>query len=349
MKIFEKAGCMLLPATLMWSGVNAAVPQVPEEEGVRGYVAFGVGFTDLESNTLSGNSVIDLDNDRLTDINGSASGRDTAHPVVVGEVTWTLGNRNQLFLGTSVEDAVTMDGGARAGWRKGTDNIGTFEVGAVFNKLIPLEVWEDPFNTGDPAGSGSPKRKKTDQTATGIRFDWDRIVGGLGWQVQARDIDIDKERSCERSLEPQCQGIDISLLERDADELSTKIYYTFDLGGGHSFRPNVGYKDHDADGDAEDFDALSLKLTYAYLGDKSNLVVNVGWAAADYDTNNPIYNDERDADLVGVDATYFYKLDIWDGNWSAFANALYGEVDSDINFYDSEIFRVAAGMAYRWK
>ena len=337
---------VLLAGAGAWgSAAHAAVPNIPETEGWRGYVAIGAGYLDLESNTISGSKIIDLDNDRLDNITDSPDGRDTALPAILGELTYTFANQNQLFIGTSVEDAVTLDGGARLGWRKGTDSLGNFEVAVVSSlPAAPLEVYEDPFET-------NKKREKTDRTYAGLRFDWDRILStGFGFQLEARSMEVDKERSClgtnGDSPNIACNGIDSSLLERDADEVGAKVYYTFDIGERHQLRPIVAFADHDADGDAQDFEATRVQLTYAYRGDNVTSVANFTWGDLDYDTNNPLYGRERDSDTYGIDATVFYRLP-WDG-WSAFLNGLYGEVDSDINFYDLEVRRVVAGAQYRF-
>jgi len=355
MNLLHKAAFAAAPVVLVGSAAMAAVPQVPQEEGVRGYLAAGIGYTDIESSTTAGTPIIKLDNDRIqqnSDLNNSPDGRDTAFPALLGEVTWTIGNRNQFFFGTSVEDAVTLDGGTRGGWRKSTDNIGTFEVSAVLSQIAPRKDYADPFLT-DEANDG--RRRETDRTSSGIRFDWDRIIGGLGWQVQYREIDIDKERSGD-SLVGQIapsgsvfEEADKAALERDADELTSKLYYTFKFDGGHELRPLVGYRDRDADGDAEDFDSIFALLSYGYRSQDWNVAVNAGWTDRDYDNINPVFGAERDADGYVLDLTVFRNLDIGDGNWAAFFNAAYGELDSDVDFYDTEMIRAVAGMAYFWK
>jgi hypothetical protein len=340
-------------ATLAWSSAVLALPEVTDEEGWSGYVGAGVGYVDMESNFISGTKSIDLDTDRLNDSDiagaNSASGRDTMFPAVLGEARWTLGRRNQLFFGTSVEDAVTMDGGTQLGWRKGTDSAGTFQVSGIFNKLIPLEVYRDPFQT-------NKKRNDTDRYSTGLRFQWDKIFDTqFEWQLTSRKIDIDNEDSGKSLIGapspanpagPVFTDADRKLLRRDADEVYTRLSYLVDLGGNHSVRPLIGYKDHDADGDANDFDSVRAQLTYAYRGDRLSVIANAAYSDRDYDTLNPVFNEEVDTDVMAFDVTAFYKLDIWDGNWAFFASGLIGGFDSDVDFYDEETTRVVSGLQY---
>ena len=162
------AAASLLPTTVF------ALPEVGTQTGWSGEVGFGAGYLTIKSNTIAGSNIVDLDNDRLkpSDLAGNkqASSRDTAVPAVNGEVRWTLGRRNQLFLGTVVEDAVTLDGGVQLGWRKTTDSAGTFQVGALLSSLAPVEVYEDPYYTGI-------KRKETDTYRSGLRCQCAKIFG----------------------------------------------------------------------------------------------------------------------------------------------------------------------------
>ncbi|MGI9290284.1 MAG: DUF2860 family protein, partial [Gammaproteobacteria bacterium] len=105
---------------VMLPQLASALPEIPEEEGWSGFIGVGAGYLNFKSNTVAGSDVIDLDNDRLNagDLTKSPSSRSTAIPAILGEVRWTLGRQNQLFLGTSEERALTLDGGTALGWRK---------------------------------------------------------------------------------------------------------------------------------------------------------------------------------------------------------------------------------------
>jgi hypothetical protein len=347
-KFLPKSAAVLIAISLMPAAVFA-LPEIPDEKGWSGEIAFGAGYLNLDSNLISGNSVVDLDNDRLStgDLSDDPSSRSAVVPAFLGEARWTLGSKNQLFFGSSEERAVSLDGGVAFGWRKGTDNVGAFEVAALVNKAVPLEVYEDSFRTGN-------KRKKTDSDRSGLRLTWDRIMNtGFEAQVQFRSIDVDKDREGQSlvNTDPMLGGgvvsqSDLKLLERDADEVAVKLAYRFDLGEGHSIRPLIAYKDRDADGDAEDFDSTRFQLTYAYQGDKTTLVTNASFGERDFDTDNPIYGKERDSDTLALDATVFYDLPY--DNWRVFGNVLWAEDDSDIDFYSSEMTRIFAGAQYKF-
>jgi hypothetical protein len=327
-----------------------ALPEISDDEGWAGEIGVGAGYLNLDSNTIAGTKLIGLENDRLSenDLSNEASSRSSFIPAVIGEVRWTLGRNNQLFFGTSTERAVSLDGGLAFGWRKGTDNAGTFEVAALTGGIAPLRVYADPFLT-----DGS-KRDKTDSDRTGLRLTWDRIMNtGFEAQLQFRSIDVDKDRNGQSLVGTNPLGgndpltnADLKLLERDADETAIKLAYRFDLGDGHSLRPLIAYRDRDADGDAEDFDATRFQLTYAYQGDKTTFVTNASFGSRDFDKDNPIYGQDRDSDTLAFDATVFYDLPY--DNWRIFGNALWAEDDSDIDFYTTEMTRISAGAQYKF-
>ena len=384
--IYKRGLTALLSGLLSFSAY--ALPEVSQDEGWSGDVAFGVGGIDLESNTIAGNNFVDLNTTRIygNDLDDSADGRTRGIGALLGEVRWTLGNRNQLFIGTSEERAVTMDGGAAFGWRKGTDSAGTFEVAGLSNMLVPMEVYEDSFDT-------TRKRKKTDSDRMGLRFTWDRIFNtGFEWAVEARKIDVDKDREGSSLSEAYAgggfsssapgQGIclipgctipgvippgippgfqnglgaytgltssQLKLLERDADDYSTRVAYKFEFDGGHSLRPMIIYKKRDADGDAQSFDGIRGQLTYSFQGQKTTIVSNVTFGQREFDKRNPIYNDYRDSDTYAIDATVFYTLPWDDGeSWRMFVNATFAEEDSDIDFYDQQVLRGIAGVQYKF-
>ena len=265
-----------------------------------------------------------------------------------------VGTRTEFFVGDSTENALTLDRATQIGLRKTFDDIGTMQFGFLVNRIIPVEVYEDPFIT-------DTKRKKTDSVRYGTRFQWDRIFGSaFEWQLTGRNIDIDDDANGQSLVlgdpanpDELPDGVNFittdeqRLIERDAKEVYTRLSYLFRPGEGHRIRPLVGYTKRNADGDAESFDGLRTQLTYAYENEDVLFVTNLLYAEREFDERNPIYNDFRDSESIVVDATVRVPMPNFDdGNWSWFVNALWGQEDSDIDFYDQEGFRIAIGVQY---
>ncbi len=346
-------------ALSIWSVTANALPEVPDEKWrIAGNLNLGGGVVRLESNTVSGNGITGIPNNPIStnDLVNAPRGRSGATPVAVNEFSWNFGNRNELFVGETVENAVTFDRGSQMGWRKTFENAGTIEVSGVFNRLVPTDVYEDSFLTGE-------KRKETEATRIGGRFQWDKIFGSeFEVQLTFRDINIDTDNNGQSLVigdpgNPQDlpTGVNLitrqqqQLLRRDASEVFTRVSYEFTPGQRHSIRPLIGYSNRSADGDAESFDALRAQVTYKYMSKAFVYVANAVLIERKYDARNPIYDEFRDSTSYLLDSTIFVPLKFGSGNWGWFANATWGQEDSKINFYNQKALRVVTGFQLKFE
>ena len=88
------------------------------------------------------------------------------------------------------------------------------------------------------------KREETDRDSTGVRLQWDRILGSaFELTFSYRDISIDTERSGEGVVSVACDATCQDLLRRDGEAISGDAYrlqlsYIF-LGQGYTVASNV--------------------------------------------------------------------------------------------------------------
>jgi hypothetical protein len=321
----------------------SAIEPIPETPGWRGFLVGGGGYVDLKSNLVAGNSLIDIGDPTIDSVNQGPQSDDTFHPVITGEVNYTFGNGWQAFFGTSLEDAVTLDGVTQLGARKDLGSAGILQGGFLFSG-IPTEVWEDPYAEG-------VRRDETDRDSTGARLQWDRILGSaLELTFSYRDVSIDTERSGQGVLSVTCNAACQELLRRDGDQYHFDASYLFRLGEGqrHLVRPMVRYTLDERDGDAISGDAYRLQLSYIFLGQGYSVASNVAFGGSSYDARNPIFGVKTDSDRFVVDTTLFYRLPTGSGRWQAVGSVLWGEDDSDVEFHDSELFMINVGAMYRF-
>ena len=318
----------------------AAIEPIPEETGWGGFVLFGAGFTDLKSNTVVGNDIVDVGDDTISSIMQSPESDDTAHPIFGVELTYTLPGRNQIFLGSSLEDRLTMDFANQLGWRKQTESLGSFQVGL----LLPdpsIEVWEDPYLVGE-------RRSEVDRDSQGLRFEWDNVLGtSFGFLVQGKDIEIDPERSgtdpaldCDRD----CQG----QLDRNGDQYVARVWYRYMLAPNQILEPQLRFRHEDRDGAAIARDAWAIQLSYAYFQPPWTFVGNALYGQSEYDKPNPLYGRRQDADTVSLDATALYTLPTESKRWQLTGSVFWGDSDSDIRFHDNELTQIAVGFIYNF-
>ncbi len=316
-----------------------AIDPIPAEGGWSGFVLPGVGYMDLKSNTVSGNSIIDVEHKTVDSIFDSPKSESDFHAVFSGEVKYTLGGRGtQFFLGSSIEDLVTLDFSQGLGMRQDIGGAGTLELAVLFTGL-PAEIWEDPYVEGEP-------RNKTDRDSQGARFRWDRIFGSdFEAELVYRDVDVDTERSGEFLGLSQP---DRDLLRRDADFMRLGLIWRRKLSDSTILSPEVRYLNNDADGDAESYDGYGLQVAWAYLGNPLTVVGTVGYTSKSYDQANPIYGRKRDSDTWALSGTVSYRLPTASQRWSVTGIATYADEDSDIDFHDNTVLSIIGGVQYRF-
>ena len=336
--VFSVTTALLLTPAVTW----AALDPIPEESGWSGSILFGGGWTEVESNELTGNDLVDVGNDRIDNVFDGPDAQDSFLPAFSGDIRYTFGkSRTQVYLGRDITDLVRFDFSQLLGVRRQFDGIGILGLSYAFTNL-PTQVWEDPYL----AGPGT-KRDETDRDSSGFRFDWSRILdSGFSFHVNTREEDVDTERS---GTDPALGLTDdeIRLLRRDGDNLFANLEYVWKFAPNQVLIPEVSYANHDRDGDAVSRDVYGGKLTWSLLGDPWTFVLTGGYYTSEFDENNPIYDRKQDADSYNLGATVFYKLGK-SNHWSLFGSAAYADSDSDIEFHDTTITMLTVGARYRF-
>jgi hypothetical protein len=215
-------------------------------------------------------------------------------------------------------------------------------ISYVFSGLLPTEVWADPYVAG-------VRREETDRTANGLRLEWERPFGTeFGMQFTWKKIDIDDEFSGVfggLGLTPA----QIGLLDREGNQYSVQLYYTWKLADRHSLIPSVTYNKFDLDGEAMAHDRYTFLLTYSYKGEKFSAVVNGFLGMSDYDDRNPIYAKTQDDDLYGLSLTGFWHRPFGlPKGFSLMGNTAYFKDNANINFYDTQVILAGLSLFYRF-
>jgi hypothetical protein len=343
MKTIRALSILLAVGAGAWSAQAAAIEPIPQTPGWRGFVVGGVGYMDLKSNVVAGNGILDIGRPQIGSVNDAPRSDDAVHAVFTGEINYTFENQWQAFFGTSIEDAVTLDGVTQLGVRKDMGGPGVLQVGYVFSG-IPTQSWEDPYAEG-------VEREETDRDSNGVRVQWDRIFGsGFQSTLTYRDVSIERERSGQGVLSVACDAACQDQLRRDGDQYSFDVSYLFKLGEGsrHLLRPLVRYTTNDRDGEAMSGDAYRLQLSYVFLGQGYSVASNVAYGSSSQDARNPIFGVKTDSDVFAVDTTVFYRLPIASGRWQAVGSVLWGEEDNDVRFHNNEVFSISVGAMYRF-
>lgn len=322
-----------------------AIEPIPAESGFSGFLQLGGGYNRVKSNMIAGNTFGDVGNRTVDSLTDSPDAKSAGSLQFNYDLRYTFAStRTQIFLGTALEDALRYDTATQLGVSQELPGKNLVAAGLLFS-TIPTEVWEDPYVL-------NYKRSRTDRTSTGFRVAWDRIFGSeLQLQYSYRSIDIDDEYSGYfLGLNPYQRG----LLDREGDAHRAEILYRFFFDNKkHAIIPSVTYFNYDLDGDAMSNDGFDFQLSYGYNGDVISLVVNGFIGYADYDKRNPIYGKTESDDHYGASLIAFYHKPFgWQAPFfkktSLYFKTDYLESDSNIDFYDTEIFTAGAGLLFRF-
>jgi len=322
----------------------AAFEPIPNESGFDGFVRLGGGYSWVKSNMIAGNDLGDVGQRKIDSIKDSPDSKSDGIPQFDWNVKYTFaGTRTQLFAGSRLEDIFRFDATTQAGVRQEFKSLGIVGASFVFTTL-PTEVWKDPYVENDG-------RKRTDRTSRGIRLAWERMFNS-NFEVDYiyRNIDIDKERSGDFLVDAgRLAASDKDKLKRKGDAHQLKGAYFFEIGKNQLLSPQLIFDYEDLDGDAMKNYKTDFQLTYAYNGPKFALGLNGLIGYADYDKKNPIYGKTRDDTRYGLGALGSWKNPF---GWKPFGIdkfRLYSQVgyfvsDSNIDFYETEIFLATAGI-----
>ena len=321
-------------------GPAAAFEPIPKESGFDGFVRLGGGYSWVKSNMIAGSDLGDVGKRRIDSLRDSPDSESSGVPQFNWNVKYTFaGTRTQLFAGSRLEDIFRFDATTQAGVRQEFSSLGIMGASFVFTTL-PTEVWRDPYVVDD-------RRDKTDRKSRGIRLAWERMFNS-NFEVDYiyRNIDINTERSGDAL---GLSGSDKDRLKRKGDNHQLKGAYWFEIGKNQLLSPQLIFDYEDLDGDAMKNYKTDFQLTYAYTGPEVTLALNGLIGYADYDKKNPIYGKTRDDTRYGLGALGSWKNPF---GWKPFGYdkfRLYSQVgyfvsDSNIDFYDTDIFQATAGV-----
>jgi hypothetical protein len=326
-----------------------AIEPIPEESGFSGFLSIGGGYNSVKSNMIAGNTFGDVGNRTVDSLTDSPDAKSAGSLKFNYDLRYTFAStRTQIFLGTALEDALRFDLATQLGVSQELPGKNLVAASFLFSS-IPTEVWKDPYVL-------YYKRSRTDRTSNGFRLAWDRIFGSeLQLQYSYRNIDIDDEYSgYTLGINSLLNPAQIGLLDRNGDVQRAEVLYRFFFGNKkHVIIPAVTYFNYNLDGDAMSNDGFDFQLSYGYNGDVISLVINGYIGYADYDKRNPIYGKTRDDDRYGASLTAFYHKPFgWQAPFfkktSLYFNTGYLEADSNIDFYDTEIFTAGTGLLFRF-
>lgn len=201
-----------------------------------------------------------------------------------------------------------------------------------FIHIMPYkEVWEDPYLTG-------VERSTTGSVLYGTKLEWEGIIdSGLSVALTYDSLDVDNDLI--GRLEPA--------LERDGQTYGIETAYKFRVGRGISIEPGLRHRTGDMEGKANSFSSSRASLSIKRF--TRNYIVNVRLfsGSRDYNEAHPRFGRTRREDGEGAFVMLLLPGAFGNPNMSVSVGAIYGETDSNINFFDTHQALAFASVGFR--
>jgi len=327
-------------------GPVIAQDNIPKTSGFSGFVLGAPGYFNVESNLIVTGSPLlkDVGSPQIESIFAAPSSQSAPAFILGGELDYTFAStRTQLFFGNRLEDILRLDIAFGLGVRQELPDESILAGSFLFTPL-QLKFWSDPYIEGED-------RKGTDLNFPGFRLRWGRILGtGLELTVTDRFYRFDEEKSGdwligEGRLDPAKQP----MLDRDGDILRLQALYRIDVKP-HRFEPVIRYVNDYHNGAAIANKGFSLQVTYLYLSPKVVLDANLVYGKRKADEVHPVYDKVLDADRWGAALAAFIPVTLFEtSGWNVFAGAEVFQENANIDFFDSRIASISAGLIWRYR
>jgi len=299
---------------------------------------------EIKSNMISGIDAfsVSLGDSTINSINDSAESKSLALPSFSLNLKYTFSTQTQVFIGNSLENILQFDTATVAGVKQQFSDKSILEFSFISSPLVtPVQVWADPYVQG-------VARTETDRTSKGFRLEYAKILGsGFGLKYSNRTTEIDNELS--GTVQAGLTTAQAQLLDREGDSKTIAAYYRFKpIRGRHVFELALSQQTDDLDGAAMSGDEQRFSMTYAYIGERFIIASNILVSNMEYDAVHPIYGVTREDDTLGIGLVVFDNKIFGSKNWIGQATAVWYDLDSNIEFYDSFARLFSVGVKYQF-
>lgn len=282
-----------------------------KRNGLSGEISLTTGVT-MNSSNLSTNS-----SKQIGSLNHSEDLNSNFLIAPIGELAYNFnGGNSGFYIGQDRSDIAVGTLAFQIGYRQTLASGMDLSV-AYIPTIIKREVWEDPYLVG-------VKRNETEVDGQAYRIKLDRVARFLNLEFAYGTRDIENEQITDPSL------------KRDSNMYYGTVGTFFPISRGLFLSPKIKYLHNDADGEAATYDRFGFDLTTIGKFNSFDLALTLGYANNDYAAESSLFSNTREDKELRFFAAY-EKAGLLNINNLYFVTLLgYKDIDSNINFYDSE-------------
>ncbi|EDP57740.1 DUF2860 domain-containing protein [Vibrio sp. AND4] len=305
--------------------VSSAHAQLAETAGFNGEIALNAGFISSTSNFNTDN------NAALASLDQRAKSDESFIFAPLGNAGYTFGEQlnHQVYAGTTRSDIAIGTLAFQLGYKYQLAS-GTVVDFSYLPTILKGETWQDPYLTGQ-------SRTTTDEGGNAFRLQINRFLNNnFNLDLAYADKKVDKDTVTDSSL------------LRDAKIYHIKGDYRIPLNRTSMLQPAFTYIHHNADGDAESYNAFGVDLSWFKLIKRHRIVLTAGYAAKDFDAASTTFGKTRNDGTLSFFSAYEYK-NVFDWqDWSFISLAGYSDTNSNITFFDEKEYLLSVGLNYRF-
>ncbi|MGF1876982.1 DUF2860 domain-containing protein [Photobacterium frigidiphilum] len=326
MKPLSMGLLLAMTSTSVWAN-----PLAQWEQGFSGDISLLTGFSNTKSQFNT-----DIKSTPSLESSGESDTKALIAPL--GAIQYTFASDKQVFMGTSRSDLALGRFHIEAGYRQLFEGNGMVSLSYVPG-IIGTETWEDPFLVNE-------NRTKTDTKIKGFRFQYKNILGSnFSMETSVGQQEIDSEKSGQKQ---NLSETEIASLDREGNIIYLEGAYRQSIARGRFLRGALNYTRLDADGDAMSYDTYGAQLSIIQMLPSSSLALTFGYKNAQYEAENPVFDEKQKDDLWSVFLAYEYNEPFGWTNWGLVSLIGYNTTDSNINFYNEDTLMATVGINYKF-
>lgn len=337
---------ILLSASLLvpLSGTYAATPlDIPKESGWSGFISGGINATQNKSNLYLGPTGEDDANRYVENKDASAKSKNKLSPSFNLDLRYTLGeSRTQFYLGNLIQDSVRLDFSQQLGVRQQIGQNGILSAAYVFSGLAN-NVWQDPYAFG-------VARSDTKRDTKGALIGWQNILGSnFSADYTYRNLSIDNEISGQYLYQNnELTSAQMRMLDRNGYSHTSRVSYFYAINQSQYLVPELRYVDNQLEGDAVSNQQYGMLVSYFWRAMPYSLVSNIYLGKTDYTKANPVFDNKTDSTDFAANVMLFRNNIFNMPKLSVYGSLAYGKINSDVEFFNSQLSNFSVGMMYRF-
>lgn len=284
---------------------------------VTGKVEAGAGYISTQSSESTS------DEETITTLNREAETSTSVIPVIgyainadTPDKRYRLFLRDKQYLG--IETGIT--------YKEGSDSFTL----SLNRPLFEEEVWKNPYDTTNA-------REETGVDKLGAAVKYHNSMGkgrfiDLSYAVTQSDVSED----------------DLLQISEDLARDSLLHEGSMNIGTG-AFSIGFSYAYNDADGGVYTYDEPGVNIGVGgMLAQKWFGLLNAAYSQRYYHKENPYFNEKQEDSIYSVRGMvrYFEPFDL--KRSYAFGKAIYSQTQSNIMFFDQEMYAASLGMGYNF-